>query len=317
MYLSWKKGGSTGRKINLLKILLNRNFIFSASVIIGLAAGDVMGKLSFLNMPILMIIMTISLTETDFSAFRDIKKSASPVAAGIVFNYILTFFAVIAVGKLFPLGESVWAGLVLAAATPPGLAIVPFTALLGGNLFYASTATLSAFLATLFLMPWLTASFTGSKAVSFLSILNLMILLVIIPLILGVIFRRIGFADIAKKIHGPAVNLGFGIIFIVIFGVNRIFLVTEPGYIIKLLIIFTIVVFGIAYGMKYALKNKNISREDKISIIIVSTIKNSVFGATAGLSLLGPEGALPGTVMSFVILVYLIFIDKIIRPETL
>ncbi len=296
----------------MLKLLFNRNFIFSASVLIGLAAGDVMGKFSFLNMPILMLIMTISLTETDFSAFRDLKKAARPFAAGILLNYLMIFFAVLAVGKLFSLGEAVWAGLVLAAATPPGLAIVPFAAILGGNLFYASTATLSAFLATLFLMPWLTAIFTGSKAVSFASIFNLLILLVIIPLGLGIIFRRIGLADIAKKIHGPAVNLGFGIIFTIIFGINRGFLVTDPDYIIKLLVIFTIVIFGIAYGMKYILRNKNISRENKISIIIVSTVKNSVFGATAGLALLGPEGALPGTVMSFVTLVYLIFIDKIV-----
>ncbi|MGM0568977.1 MAG: hypothetical protein ACQESB_07175 [Elusimicrobiota bacterium] len=50
----------------------------------------------------------------------------------------------------------------------------------------------------------------------------------------------------------------------------------------------------------------------KKSIILTSTIKNSIFGATAGLALLGPEGALPGTVFTLVTLIYLILVDKIL-----
>ncbi len=268
---------------------------------------------SFLNMPILILIMTLSFTETDFSAFKNLKKSRDPFLAGILINYCLIFFMFLFLGRLFKIEGELWAGLVLTAATPPGLAIMPFASVVGGNMFFATAATLSAFIATLLFTPGLTAFFIGSNAISYLSLLRMLFYLIIIPLILGLILQKIYLKDFAKKIHGGAVNIGFGVIFAVIFGINRNFLFGQPVYIVKLLLISFIVVFGLAFMARFILRFLDYSVKVKKSIVLVATIKNSIFGATAGLSLLGPQGAIPGTVVTFVTLVYLMFVDKILQ----
>ncbi len=296
----------------MMKILFNRNFTFTLGFAAGLVFGSSMEIFSFLNMPILMLIMTLSFTETDFSPFKDLKKSSVPFMGGVFLNYFMIFFVVLLLGRLFGIEGELWAGLVLTAATPPGLAIMPFTAVVGGSMFYATAATLSAFLAALLLTPWLTAVFIGNNAISYISIARLLVLLLLIPLFIGRICRKVGLGPFAMKIHGPVVNLGFGIIFAIILGVNRNLILLSPEYFIKLLLISAITIFGLAYAAKYILSKKNTDKATGKSIVLTSTVKNSIFGATAGLALLGPEGALPGTIFTLVTLLYLMFVDKIL-----
>ncbi len=295
-----------------MKLLFNRNVIFTASAVAGFAVGSSMGAFSFLNMPILILIMTVSLTETDLSAFKNITQSIKPFFAGIGLNYFLMFFLLLALGRIFGIEGKIWAGLVFTAASPPGLAIIPFTLVVKGNLFYSSVATFSAFLASLAFTPWLVTVFIGRDAVGFFDIFNLIVMLLVIPLIISRIFRAAGWGDFARKIHGKVVDIGFGIIFAVILGVNKDVLLSDPTSVAKLLVVSVISVFGFAFLAKYIILKKSIHADTKKSMILVATIKNSIFGATAGLALIGPEGALAGIVLTFVILLYLMFLEKIV-----
>lgn len=296
-----------------MKVLLSRNFIFPFSATLGFLVGSQMGIFSFLNMPILMLIMTLSLAGIDLSALKSVKKSLKPFLLGIGLNYFLIFFLFLVLGRLLGIDGKIWAGLVISAATPPGLAIIPFTLVVKGDLFYSSLATFSAFLAALIFTPWLAAIFIGADVVSFSSIFNLLFMLIVIPLIIGRIIRVVGWGSFARKIHGPVVNIGFGFIFAVILGVNKKFLLTNPDSLAKLFLLSVLVVFGLAFLMKYFLGKKGIQTDIKKSIVLIATIKNSIFGATAGLILFGSEGALAGTVFTFVTLAYLIFVDRIVK----
>lgn len=296
-----------------MKVLFNRNVIFITSAVTGLVIGSPLGVISFFNTPILMLIMALSFAETDLFELKNFKRALNPFLAGIGLNYFLTFFLFIALGRLFGLEDKIWAGLVIAAATPPGLAIIPFALVVKGDLVYASLATFSGFLATLILTPWLAAVFVGDGIIKFLDIFQLLFILILIPLIIGRIVKVMGGGGLAKKIHGPVVNLGFGIIFSVMLGTSREILIAHPMSSFKLLFISVLVVFGLAFFMKYFLRKRDIRADTKKSIILVATIKNSIFGAALGLTLLGPEAALAGTVLTFVILTYLIFVEKIVE----
>lgn len=297
----------------MMKFLFNRNVVFTASVVAGFAAGGSLGVFSFLNMPILILIMTLSLAEIDFSEFKNMSKLVKPFLAGIGLNYFLVFFILISLGRLFGIEGKTWAGLVFTAATPPGLAIIPFTLVVKGDLFYSSVATFSASFAALVFTPWLATVFIGNDVVGFFDIFNLIAMLLVIPFILARIVRAIGGGDLARKIHGPVVNIGFGIIFAVILGINKELVLTDLISVAKLFFISVISVFCFAYAIRYVVFKRGIAEDTRKSIVLVATIKNSIFGATAGLALLGPEGALAGIVLTFVIFIYLIFIEKMVR----
>ena len=297
----------------MLSILLNRNFIFVSALIAGFIFGETLEIFSFLNIPILIVIMSVAVTETDLSQFKNVKKTLRPVAAGILLNYFFIFALILILGKLFMIEGDLWAGLVLTAATPPGLAIMPFTALLGGNIFFAAAATFSAFIAALVFTPFLTSVFAGGGVISFSEIFNLFFLMIIIPVIVGSVMRKAGLAGFAKKVHGNVVNIGFGVIFAVISGVNRSIVFEYPGELLRLIIIFAIAVYGAAYLFKFILAKTNIDKKTAMSIIIIVSVKNSIFGAAAGYELISPLGAAPGTLMTFVILSYLMFIERIVN----
>ncbi|NLB34243.1 MAG: hypothetical protein GX817_00225 [Elusimicrobia bacterium] len=292
--------------------MLNRNFIFITALIVGLIFGDKIDLLSFLNIPILIFIMVVAMTETDFSQFRDLKKVVRPFVAGVLLNYFFLFAVLLILGKLFMVEGDLWSGLVIAAASPPGLAIMPFTALVGGSMFLSTVATFSAFIASLVFTPFLSSFFTGGELIGYFEIFKLFFLTLVLPVIIGIGMRKIGFADLAKRIHGNVVNIGFGVIFAIITGVNRSIVFENPGEILRLLIIFIIAVYGVAYLFKYILSKTNIDRKTAMSIIIVVSIKNSIFGAAAAYQLVGPLGAAPGTLFTFVTLSYLMFIEKIV-----
>lgn len=292
---------------------LNRNFIFLASLAAGFLAGDGMAAFSFLNIPVLVLIMTFSVAETDFSAFRDWRRIRGPLAAGVLLNYFFIFALLLALGRLFSLEGDLWAGLVLTAATPPGLAIVPFTAVVGGSVFFSSVAVFAAFFAALAFTPWLTSVFAGDGLISFPAIFRLFLLMLVVPLAAGGVLRKAGLGRFAARWHGRVVNLGFGVIFAVITGVNRGVFFSHPGDVAKLTALFAVSVFGCAYFLKRLLSRMNADREIAQSVILVATVKNSVFGAAAGLTLIGPLGAAPGVVLSLVILIYLVFAEKILK----
>ncbi|MFC2091354.1 hypothetical protein ACFLTD_01155, partial [Elusimicrobiota bacterium] len=184
--------------------------------------------------------------------------------------------------------------------------------MLRGNIAFSSVAAISAFFATIIITPWLTSQFIESGIIKTSHIMVMLGQLIIIPMILGRILNTAGLKKYLIKLHGPAVNIGFGIIFSVIFGVNRHMFYSNPYDLIKLTALFFTAIFGTAFAIKYVAKKLNLSKDTTVSIILVATIKNSIFGATAGLTLIGPQAAFPGTVMSFITIAYLIFIQKIL-----
>ncbi len=294
-------------------LILSRNFIFTAALIAGFLFGIRLEALAFINLPVLMIIMAISITETDFSAFKNLRKLLSPFLGGVLLNYFLIFFLLILLGSGLGIEGELWEGLVITAATPPGLAIMPFTAIVGGSLFYSAASTFSAFLAALLFTPWLTSVFGGGRAPVPQEIFRVFFLLIVIPFIAGGLFRKSGLSGFAGRIRSAAVNIGFGLIFAVMTGINREIILGRLGETGRLFILFAVSVFIPAFLLKSFLyrSNKN-DLETAKSIILTATIKNSLFGAAAGLSLIGPAASLPGTVMTFVILLYLMFIEKIL-----
>jgi len=295
----------------IANILRKRNALFIGSIVTGLIVGPAMGKISWLNLPVLIIIMTVAALELQISHFRSVKIIIRGAFSGIVLNLFVTGAIVLGLGYLlFPPGP-VRDGIVLAAACPPGLAIVPFTIVMGGSVAYAVNAFSSGYLVSIFLIPLMAGILIEKDVVSIWDVIEVMGKLILIPLILSFFIRKAGFKKRIKNYYGPVVNLGFAVMFAILFGTNRHVFLHDSGQIIKLFLIFAVSVFALAAFIKVVLKQLGATRPEAISVLLSGTVKNSLFAAAIGLSLIGPAAAIPGTVLTFVLIIYLMVVKKI------
>lgn len=294
-------------------ILRKRNTLFIAAIITGLIVGPGMRKVSWINIPILIAVMTVAALELQISHFRSFKTIIEAIFSGIILNLFTTGAIVIALGYLFFPAGMIRDGIVLAAACPPGLGIVPFTIVMGGSVAYSVRAFGTGYLFSVFLTPILAGLLIGRDTVSVADVTGVMWKLIVIPVILAFLISKAGLKNRVKSYYGPAVNVGFALMFAVLFGVNRHVFLYDKVQIVQLVLIFATSVFGMAVFIRAMLKRRGVSRPEGISILLSATVKNSLFASAIGLDLIGPRAALPGTVLTFVIIAYLMIVERIAR----
>ena len=297
--------------MNIATILGKRNALFLGAIVVGLIVGPEMRTVEWLNLPMLVLIMTVAALELRAEYFRSAGTILKAAFSGIILNLLVSGGIVIGLGYLlFPAGR-IRDGIVLAAACPPGLAIVPFTIVMGGSVAYSVNAFSTGYIFSAFLMPFLTGLLIENGVVSAGDVLGVMWKLILIPLVLSFIIKKSGLWSKSKNYYGPAVNLGFAVMFAILFGVNRHIFLLNPLNIAKLVLIFAVSIFALALAIKTFLKLKGVSRSMSVSMLLSGTVKNSLFAAAIGLALLGPEAAVPGTVLTFVIIGYLMILGKL------
>ncbi|MGM0442216.1 MAG: hypothetical protein ACQEQC_07340, partial [Elusimicrobiota bacterium] len=289
-----------------------RNFMFITGIIIGLLIGPKAELLSFLNLPVLIIIMTSAMIQINLKDLANIKRSLKPALNGIFLNHIAAGIIIISLGYLFFQEDGLWAGIVLTAASPPGVGIMPFSVILGGNIFYSASGVFAGFISSVFIAPLLVKYLIGPGIVEPSAVFSTLVKLILIPLVISRIIRLTGTQEKIKKYTGPIVNTGFSILFVILFGVNRHMFFKNIPDLLKLVLIFSASVFGLAIIIRLFLKNSKVSDSTYTSIILLATIKNSLFGASIGLALIGTKAAMPGTVLTFVIILYLLFVEKFV-----
>ena len=110
---------------------------------------------------------------------------------GVFLNHILFGAIVLILAALFfDVNSTVFIGFVIIAATPPGVAIIPFTVKLDGNLNNAIIGTFAAFLASIFIVPIVVEYFASSANVDSFDLLKVMFVLIILPFIASRFLRH-------------------------------------------------------------------------------------------------------------------------------
>jgi hypothetical protein len=79
--------------------LTTRNLLLLGAIALGLALGNRVAWLDPLAIPILMVIMTVSMSGVAWDRFRDPRHLVRPVAAGILLNHLVLGGATLALGR--------------------------------------------------------------------------------------------------------------------------------------------------------------------------------------------------------------------------
>lgn len=296
--------------IRIIKqILLNRNTILVFAVLAGIVLGDIASSLKDLTFPALAITMTFSMTGMRMNQVKDLNGVYKPFLMGILLNYGLFSLVLIPLAYWFMPTPELFYGFVVIAAAPPGVAIIPFSYILKGDVIYAIIGVVGAFLGSIFIAPLLVNVFAASKGISSWDLFIMMVQLVVAPLIISRFLLWKPLFKYIEPIRGKVVDWGFAILIFVAVGINREVFFTEPMLLVKVSLILLTATFVLGYVYTKIADKVGVSQSVITSQSMLVAIKSSGFSVFTAITLFGKEAAIPSAVMAVVVLLYLIYLS--------
>ncbi len=289
------------------KIISDRNIFLVMAVAAGILFPDLAQILKSSTFWVLAVVMTFSLSGILTKSLFPLKTVVKPMLKGILLNHIIFGVIMIPVAFLFRYDQNLFIGFIIIAATPPGVAIIPFTVKSGGNLNYSILGTFGAFIASIFLAPLIIGGFSGNPDINPFEIFKVMILLIIIPFAASrlLLIKRI--IEPVKKVRGVIIDIGFSIIIYTSVGVNSHVFVSDFSTLFKVSLGVLAVMFGGSFLLKQIIK-KRVSKPDIISSQLLFAVKSSGFSVVTAIQLFGDKAAVPPTILSVAVLIYLLVV---------
>jgi len=287
------------------KILLNRNFLLVLAIFAGILFPGYSLPLKDYIFIILAVVMTVSLSAISIKALFPLKKIIKPMLVGIFLNHFVFGFFIIITAYFYTFNINLFYGFIVIAATPPGVAIIPFTYKLKGNIDYSIIGTFGAFLASIILSPLIIYLFVGNTTISPFEILKIMLMLIVLPFIFSRFLLTKKLEPITVKQRGRVIDYGFVLIIYTSIGLNSDVFYDNYFLLLSIFVVFSAIMFGIGKIIgKYLQKSH--SNEDILSKKLLFSIKSSGFAVVTAIDIFGVEAAIPATVLSIVVVVYLL-----------
>ena len=289
------------------KIISDRNIFLVMAVAAGILFPNLAQILKSSTFWVLAVVMTFSLSGILTRSLFPLKSIIKPMLKGIVLNHIIFGMIMIPVAFLFRYDQNLFIGFIIIAATPPGVAIIPFTVKSNGNLNLSILGTFGAFIASIFLAPLIIGGFSGNSDINPVEIFKVMILLIIIPFAVSRLLLLKKIENSVKKVRGIIIDIGFSIIIYTSVGVNSHVFLSDFSTLLKISVSILVVMFGGSILIKQILKKK-ISKPDLISSQLLFAVKSSGFSVVTAIQLFGDKAAVPPTISSVVVLIYLLIV---------
>jgi len=290
------------------RLIRNKDFI----LMMALAAGLVWGKGAVwteeLMLPALAVVMTISTMGISTAVFSSRRLLITSTLSAIVLNYFLLGGFLIALSSIFIDNDALRSGFILISAVPPAVAVIPFTLFLKGDASISLVGTIGAYLAALFLTPLITVLFFGAGFFAPGKLLLIMVELILVPLILAQILVRTGLAPRIEPFRGAITNWSFFLITYTIVGLNRDIFISEPLSLLPVALIALASTFFLGWVIGRLGSLFKVQSEALISYVLLGTMKNYGLAGGLALTLFSRETAVPATVSTIFMIVYIIWL---------
>ncbi len=292
---------------SLLNFIQNRNFILISALVFAFISTDIAVFFKEYTIYILAVVMTFSTTGIKFKMLANLKSVLRITFESVLLNYIIQG-VIILTAAYFIFDETVFYGFVVIAATPPGVAIIPFTYTFKGDLDYSFKGILGTYMVSIFLAPIIISVFAGNALLDPSIIIAVIIKIIVIPIALSrlLLIKRV--LPITEKIRGKVVDLGFAFIIYIAVALNRDLILSDVLTVLKTsaILIFPIFISGIIFLF---LTRKRSNKQTQISKNLMLTIKSSGFAIAVTLILFEQKSAVPAAVMSILVLLWLITLN--------
>jgi len=293
----------------ILRLLLQREFILFLALALGLFIGSGAKFTAKTVLPALAIIMTLSTMSIPDQIFREPRKIILNSLGGLGMNYgILTSFFLV-FNFLFINDEALRTGFILLAAVPPAVAVIPFSVMLGGQSSFALLATVGCYLGALILTPIITVGFLGTGFVKIDKIAIIMAELILVPLVCSRVLVWVKVAPRLEPYKGKIINWGFFLVVYTIVGLNQELFLRQT----YILLIPALIALGSTFFLGFII-NKisrlgHIDHPMRINLVLLGTHKNTGLAGGLALALYSEKTALPATITTVFMLVYVIWLS--------
>ena len=293
----------------MLRLLGNRNVIFGLAVGLGLALPHPAQWTAPAMMPALALVMTLATIHVPNSYFRDPRAILAPSLAGIAMTYIVLGGVILTASALVVRDPNLWIGFVLIAAVPPAVAVIPFTAILEGDISYTLSGTVASYLAALLVMPVMFIVLVGTAFADPYKLIRIMLLLIVLPLILSRLILYLGWAARIESFRGLLTDWGFFIVLYSMIGVNRDLIFSQPMTIAPVALVVLASTFGLGAVVEKAGVFLKKDPPRIVSLVLLGTLKNQGIAGGLAMALFEKEAALPSAVYSVFMIVYILWLD--------
>jgi BASS family bile acid:Na+ symporter len=253
--------------------------------------------------------MTVSMSEINNRSFLPLKSAINPGLYIFLLNYVLFSLISLVLAYFLIEDRELWKGFVIIAASPAGVAIAPFTGILGGDKAFSLKGVIISHLLAMLIIPLYGYLFIGVNFIQPLKLLILFSELIIAPFLISRLLIWFKAAKYIQRFRGPLVNWGLFFVIFTVIALNRTYIFTYPEAAGMISIIAFLSVFGAGIILELILKKSGRYKQIKSSLILFATVKNGGFAAAAAFSLAGERASLPSALVSVIIILYLIYLS--------
>ena len=293
----------------MIRLLNNRNFIFILSITFGLVLPQAAQWTKILMMPALALVMTLATINVPNDYFLKPRAILKPSLAGILMTYIILSGVILLVSALLIDDNNLWIGFVLIAAVPPAVAVIPFTAILEGNVSSTLSGTVASYLAALLIMPLMFWIFIGTSFDDPYKLVRIMLLLIVLPLVLSRVILYFNWQDRIAPVRGLLTDWGFFIVLYSIIGVNRDLIFSRPLTIVPIAGVAFATTFVLGWAIQKTGVLFKVDKKNIISLVLQGTLKNQGIAGGLAIALFEKEAALPSAIYSIFMILYIMWLD--------
>jgi len=292
-----------------MKLLNNRNFIFILAMILGLFLPQPAEWTKVLMIPALALVMTLATVNVPNNYFLNPRAILKPSLAGMFMSYIILAGVLLCLSALLIEDKNLWIGFVLIASVPPAVAVIPFTAILEGNVDYTLSGTVASYIAALLIMPVVFWIFIGTVFEDPYKLLQIMLLLIVLPLILSRLILYFNWQEKLSSVRGFMTDWGFFIVLYSMIGVNRDLILSNPFTVFSVAVISFCTTFVLGSVIQRICAFCKIDRKNMVSLVLLGTLKNQGIAGGLAISLFEKEAAIPSAIYSIFMIIYIMWLD--------
>ncbi|MEQ8151816.1 MAG: hypothetical protein ABRQ32_02835 [Smithellaceae bacterium] len=293
----------------MIKLLANRNFIFLLAITLGLLLPQPAEWLKVLIMPALALVMTLATINVPNNYFLNPRSILKPSLAGLFMSYVVLSGALLILSAWLINDKNLWIGFVLIAAVPPAVAVIPFTAILDGNVSYTLSGTVASYIAALLIMPLFFWLFMGAAFEDPYKLLKIMLLLIVLPLLLSRGILYFNWQDRLFPVRGLLTDWGFFIVLYSMIGVNRNLIFSNPLAVAPIAGIVIGTTFLLGWLIQIICGLCRVDKKNVISLVLQGTMKNQGIAGGLAITLFAKEAALPSAIYSIFMILYIMWLD--------
>lgn len=270
--------------MTLLKSLLhNRNAIFLLALAAGLIFPAITPVTRHMILPALALAMTLSTMEIGSDLFRKPRALLFPAFLGIIMSYIILGNIIIGLATFMIRDEAIWTGLILLAAVPPAVAVIPFSGFLKGNGPLSLVGTVGAYLGALVIMPLIAVGLLRSATVDPLQLLMVTLELIVLPLCISRILIRERWRERITPYRGIVTNWSFFVVLYTLVGLNRDIILDRTSTLLPVVAISIFTMFILGFLIDWIGSRFHLPQDTRTTLVLLGTLKNQ--GMAGGIAL--------------------------------